>query len=82
MALTVGRAGEDSAQKCDMVAARDPFQIFPVQRTSAHSIEHPIIVFARHKLLLLDAGPSSNLGEKTALKNGLAAIGPACHLDC
>jgi hypothetical protein len=53
MALTVGRASEDRAQERDMVAARDPFHIFHVQLTAAHPIEHPIIVVARHKFLLL-----------------------------
>jgi hypothetical protein len=61
MALTVGRASEDRAQERDMVAARDPFHIFHVQLTAAHPIEHPIIVVARHKFLLLVSGPSLNM---------------------
>jgi hypothetical protein len=65
MALTVGRASEDRAQERDMVAARDPFHIFHVQLTAAHPIEHPIIVVARHKFLLLVSGPSSNLGKQS-----------------
>jgi len=52
MTLAVARAGEDRALKSDVVSARDLFQLFPVHLTGAHSIEHPSIVFARHKFLL------------------------------
>jgi len=66
MALTVGRASEDRAQERDMVAARDHIQIFLVQRTGAHPIEHPIIVVARHKFLLLVSGSSLNMETAVA----------------
>jgi hypothetical protein len=66
MALTVGRASEDRAQERDMVAARDPFHIFHVQLTAAHPIEHPIIVVARHKFLLLVSGSSLNMETAVA----------------
>jgi hypothetical protein len=65
MALAVARAGKDRAEKRNGgVAARDHFHLFPVQLTRAHPIEHPIIVFARHKFLLLVWGPSSNLANR------------------
>ena len=52
MALAIARTGEDRAQKRDVVAARDPFKLLPVQLASAFPGEHPSIVFARHKFLL------------------------------
>ena len=66
MALTVGRASEDRAQERDMVAARDHFQIFLVQRTGAHPIERPIIILAPHKFLLLVSGSSLNMETAVA----------------
>jgi hypothetical protein len=64
MTLAVARACEDRALKRDVVSARDLFQFFPVQLTGTHSIEHPSIVFARHKFLLFGSGSSSNLGKR------------------
>ena len=66
MTLAVARAGEDRALKSDVVSARDLFQFLPVQLTGTHSIEHPSIVFARHKFLLFGFGFFFNPGQTQA----------------
>lgn len=75
MALAIARACEDRAQKRDVAAARYLFQFFTVQLTGAHPIEHPIIVAARHELLLSISGSSSKPGRTEAAWSSFVCAG-------